>query len=120
VPELKVVPVVTHGLVAQVFINTPSTVMVIDCIPLPPVSLPVAVKVTISALVGFVGETLTLTVGAITSIDTVRFTALEIPTFPAASYALAVQLCVPLSEPVIDHECEYGEVVSVLFRVAPS
>ena len=37
------------------------------------------------------------------AMQTVRLTAAEVAAFPAASYAFAVQLCVPFAAPVIAH-----------------
>ena len=44
---------------------------------------------------------------------TVKLATLEVELLPAASYALAVQLCVPLSALVNVHEYVYDEVASV-------
>jgi hypothetical protein len=56
------------------------------------------------------------TVGGVVSavlILTVKLTTLEVELLPAASYALAVQLCVPLSALVNVQEYVYDEVASV-------
>ena len=64
-----------------------------------------------------------LTVGGVVSADamfTVRLTAVDVAVLPAASYALAVQLCVPLSLLVNAQAYVYGLAVAVPFNTPPS
>src|SRR3989475_8159178 len=54
----------------------------------------------------------TLTVGAVVSLNTVTVTTADVVMFPAASRARAVRLCVALLALVVFQATEYGAVVS--------
>ena len=69
-------------------------------------------------LVGLDG--LVVSVGVVTSLETVTETAVEALVFPAASLAIAMRDLEPLVDSVVSHEMEYGEVVSSAPRFTPS
>jgi len=58
--------------------------------------------------------------GGVTTFDTVTLTAALVAALPAASLAIARNVCDPLLAAVVSQEAAYGEAVSKLPRLAPS